>query len=86
MPSGAFVELQPFTWRRGMNVYVNLPPRDHGITEGLCGTFDQNRQNDFKLSNGEYLHPIPHNYWWVGLIIDGPSNKLIHLWKVGGMI
>jgi hypothetical protein len=47
-----------------MNVYVNLPPRDHGKTEGLCGTFDRDRSNDMKLSNGEYLEGYRYSYWW----------------------
>ena len=63
MPSGAFVELYPFTWRRGMNVYVNLPPEDQGKTDGLCGTFDRDKSNDMKMSDGSLIQGTQYSSW-----------------------
>ena len=79
MPSGAFVELYPFTWRRGMNVYVNLPPEDQGKTDGLCGTFDRDRSNDLKMSDGSFIQGTQHWSWYRYSYSD--INRFVDSWR-----
>ena len=47
-----------------MNVYVNLPPQDKGRTEGLCGTFDNDKSNDLKMADGTYLPGTSYYSSW----------------------
>lgn len=37
-----------------MNVYIYPSVLDLYKTEGLCGTFDKDNENDFQLRNGGY--------------------------------
>ncbi|KAL4236319.1 hypothetical protein ACF0H5_004706 [Mactra antiquata] len=41
-----------FTWGKFMNTDIIMSAKDFGNTRGLCGYFDNDRQNDFTLSNG----------------------------------
>ena len=51
MESGAFVNVYTFYW--GMNVLVHVLGQDFGKTEGLCGTYNNNPQDDFVIQNDD---------------------------------
>ncbi|XP_019633198.1 PREDICTED: von Willebrand factor D and EGF domain-containing protein-like isoform X3 [Branchiostoma belcheri] len=50
MPSGTSVRVSINYW--GMNVHLFALGMDKGKTEGLCGDWDGNRGNDFKMQDG----------------------------------
>lgn len=50
-PSGAQVKVDVYQ-NRLLNVWITAPEDDFGATQGLCGTFDGNRDNDLKHPDG----------------------------------
>nr|XP_057907809.1 von Willebrand factor D and EGF domain-containing protein isoform X2 [Doryrhamphus excisus] len=61
-PSGAFVRADIGEW--GMSLSVRAPSLDFGNTQGLCGTFDRNSNNDIHGSKGSHddLHGFIENW------------------------
>ena len=50
-PSGAYVRFNAYHW--GADIYVQVTSDDYQETLGLCGTFDQNKDNDMVDKNGK---------------------------------
>ncbi|XP_066303069.1 von Willebrand factor D and EGF domain-containing protein-like [Branchiostoma lanceolatum] len=57
MPSGAYVEATGTGW---MTITVHAPGIDFGHTEGLCGPFDGNPDNDLMMPDGTIAS---HHIW-----------------------
>ncbi|XP_066270867.1 von Willebrand factor D and EGF domain-containing protein-like [Branchiostoma lanceolatum] len=53
MPSGASVLAEGHPW---MRITISAPGIDFGHTEGLCGTFDGNPNNDLMMPDGRLIN------------------------------
>uniref|UniRef100_A0A2K5S664 von Willebrand factor D and EGF domains n=1 Tax=Cebus imitator TaxID=2715852 RepID=A0A2K5S664_CEBIM len=58
--SGAFIRADLSEW--GMSLTLRAPGIDYGNTLGLCGTFDENAENDFHDKNGIQIDEKFNNY------------------------
>ena len=61
-PSGAYVKFDAFHWYGNFyyaNIEVQVPSDDYQSTQGLCGTFDKNSNNEMVAKNGQ-IYPIGH--------------------------
>ncbi|CAH1254988.1 VWDE [Branchiostoma lanceolatum] len=50
MSEGSTIRAEVNSW--GLNVYLDTLPIDKGEMTGLCGTWDDNRSNDFTMKDG----------------------------------
>ncbi|XP_046526158.1 von Willebrand factor D and EGF domain-containing protein [Equus quagga] len=57
--SGAFIRADLGEW--GMSLTIRAPSLDYGNTLGLCGTFDENPENDFHDKNGIKIDQTVNN-------------------------
>jgi len=64
--SGAKVTAQVAFWsvigKRYMNIYATAPGVDYKHTEGMCGNFDGNRNNDANVGYGQWIHSLSKLY------------------------
>ncbi|GAB1290562.1 von Willebrand factor D and EGF domain-containing protein [Apodemus speciosus] len=58
--SGAFIRADLSEW--GMSITLRVPSSDYRSTLGLCGTFDENPENDFHDKNGISIDHGVDNY------------------------
>ncbi|XP_062957123.1 von Willebrand factor D and EGF domain-containing protein [Cynocephalus volans] len=58
--SGAFIRADLSEW--GMSLTIRAPSLDYRNTLGLCGTFDENPENDFHDKNGIKIDENFNNY------------------------
>nr|XP_038964973.1 von Willebrand factor D and EGF domain-containing protein [Rattus norvegicus] len=58
--SGAFIRADLSEW--GMSITLRIPSLDFRSTLGLCGTFDENPENDFHDKNGIKIDHHVNNY------------------------
>ncbi|XP_011923560.1 PREDICTED: von Willebrand factor D and EGF domain-containing protein [Cercocebus atys] len=58
--SGAFIRADVGEW--GMSLTIRAPGVDYRNTLGLCGTFDENPENDFHDKNGIQIDQNFNNY------------------------
>ncbi|KAL6034535.1 hypothetical protein STEG23_034675, partial [Scotinomys teguina] len=58
--SGAFIRADLSEW--GMSITLRAPSLDYRNTLGLCGTFDENPENDFHDKNGIKIDHDVNNY------------------------
>ncbi|XP_054547891.1 von Willebrand factor D and EGF domain-containing protein [Talpa occidentalis] len=67
--SGAFVRADMSEW--GMSLTIRAPTLDYRNTLGLCGTFDENPENDFHDKNGIKIDKTFNN-----------CNAFINEWRI----
>ncbi|ERE89283.1 von Willebrand factor D and EGF domain-containing protein [Cricetulus griseus] len=60
LSSGAFIRADLSEW--GMSITLRAPSLDYRNTLGLCGTFDENPENDFHDKNGIKIEDNVNNY------------------------
>ncbi|XP_036615286.1 von Willebrand factor D and EGF domain-containing protein [Trichosurus vulpecula] len=58
--SGAFVRADLSEW--GMSLTIQSPSSDHKNTQGLCGTFDEDPENDFHDKHGTVIKDHSNPY------------------------
>ncbi|XP_019622001.1 PREDICTED: von Willebrand factor D and EGF domain-containing protein-like isoform X2 [Branchiostoma belcheri] len=70
MPSGAFVEATGSSW---MTISAHAPGVDKGHTEGICGFFDGDPDNDLRMPDGT---TASHHIWpdW--------HRDFSHAWRI----
>lgn len=54
-----------------MNIYVTAPEEDYGATQGLCGTFDGNIDNDLTHKSG---------------VVDTFPSTVTHSWEPSNFV
>ena len=59
LPSGTIVKIQHNYW--GNNVYLQAPKADRGKTNGMCGNFNGDPNDDY-LGGDKILHNDPDSF------------------------
>jgi len=62
LPSGTVVKISHYSW--GNNVIMEAPRSDKTKTEGMCGNYDGDKDNDLKSGEKTYTDPDAFGESW----------------------